>query len=179
MSQTDYARAEASQLTKRQISSLAESIAVQLDYQPGDDLADVIKKLGGKIRVEDTLFSDPEQSGSLFVNTTNDFTVVVPSHTCPSRDRFTIAHELGHYVVHYLWRCREHKLEPFRMKALRKDSDRVEWEANWFAAAFLMPHEQFSARYAACSGDVDEVADSFGVSRPAAEIRARSLGLQV
>ena len=177
MKQANLARAEASLLTKQQISALAESIATQLNYEPGGDITVTVKKLGGKVEVEETLHKDPEQSGSLYVENPNDFTIIVPTHTSPSRDRFTIAHELGHFIVHYLWRQKKHNLPPFKMMALRKDSDRVEWEANWFAAAFLMPGALFKERYAAFSGDIDDVASSFSVSRSAAEIRARSLGL--
>lgn len=177
MNQAEYARAAASHLSKPQISSLAESIAVQLGYEPCGDIVEIIKKVGGKIEIEDTLLSDPERSGSLFVRSKNDFTIIVPSHTSPSRDRFTVAHELGHYVVHYLWNFRDKDLSSFKMMALRKDSDRVEWEANWFAAAFLMPKSSFTERFHTFSGDVDQIANSFCVSRSAADIRVRSLGL--
>jgi hypothetical protein len=40
----------------------------------------------------------------------------------PDRDRFTLAHELGHLVLHS-----------------RRDSAAAEWEANRFASAILMP----------------------------------------
>jgi Zn-dependent peptidase ImmA (M78 family) len=177
MDQTDYIRAEASQLSKQQISALAESIAHQLSFEPCGDIIATVKKLGGKVEVEETLLKDPEKSGSLFVRSGNDFTIIVPTHTSPSRDRFTIAHELGHFIVHYLWRQRHHGLQPFKMMALRKDSDRVEWEANWFAAAFLMPSGIFRERFQLYGGNIDLVASAFCVSQAAAEIRARSLGL--
>jgi len=177
MSQAEYTRAEASQLTKSQISAFAESIANQLNYQPCDDILAAIAKIGGKVKIEDTLLSDPERSGSLFVDGNNDFTIIVPAHTSPSRDRFTIAHELGHFFVHYLWKCSKDGTAPFKMMALRKDSERVEWEANWFAAAFLMPSDVFRERHQALGGDIEKLASAFCVSQAAAEIRARSLGL--
>lgn len=177
MSTETYARAEASHLTKQQISSLAESVARQLGYEPCGDIADAVGKLGGRIQIEDTLLSDPEQTGSLFVESENDFRIIVPSHTSPTRDRFTVAHELGHFVVHYAWRRKQGVMAEPKMVALRRDSDRVEWEANWFAAAFLMPEEAFRARYAECQNSVDATAAAFCVSSAAAEIRARSLGL--
>ncbi len=60
--------------------------------------------MGGSVSVKDTLYEDPERSGSLYVDGPDKFKIVVPAHTSQVRDRFTIAHELGHYVVHYLWR---------------------------------------------------------------------------
>lgn len=177
MTNEAYARAEASRLTKDQISSLAESIAKQLGYKPCGDISEVVGRLGGRIEIEDTLLSDPESTGSLFVENKNNFRIIVPSHTSPTRDRFTIAHELGHFVVHYAWRKQKDLLKEDKMMALRRDSDRVEWEANWFAAAFLMPSEAFRKRHAALNGDINSVAAEFCVSSAAAEIRARSLGL--
>lgn len=177
MSAEGYARAEASGLTKRQISALAESIAEQLGYEPCSDIAEPIKKLGGRIEIEDTLLSDPQKTGSLFVEGENDFRIIVPLHTSPTRDRFTVAHELGHFIVHYAWRRRKELLANTKMVAYRRDSERVEWEANWFAAAFLMPAQPFRERFQATGGDVDAVAAAFCVSSSAAEIRVRSLGL--
>ena len=177
MDTASYARAEASHLTKQQISALAESIAAQLGYEPCGDIYEVIGKIGGSIETEDTLLLDPESTGSLFVEHKSAFKIIVPSHTSPTRDRFTIAHELGHFIVHYAWRKQKALLQDEKMMALRRDSDRVEWEANWFAAAFLMPSKKFKEHFDACGGDINSTAAAFCVSSAAAEIRARSLGL--
>ena len=56
-----------------------------------------------------------------------------------------------------------------------KSQKRAEWEANWFAAAFLMPKDNFTADYKALG--LASVAAKYGVSTTAAEIRAKSLGL--
>lgn len=172
-----YAPAAPSRLSKVSIGSLAESVAQQLNFDPTDDIAEAVKRLGGKIRYETTLLEDPSHTGSLFVDDEEQFEIVVPMHTSPTRDRFTIAHELGHYIVHYLWPRQANANLPKKMKALRKDSDRVEWEANWFAASFLMPRARFDEAFRACNGNLDILSATFGVSRPAAEVRARSLGL--
>lgn len=177
MSTSDYARAEASHLTKQQISALAESVAKQLGYEPCGSISDAIAKLGGRIEIADTLLSDPESTGSLYVDGEGDFRIIVPSHTSPTRDRFTIAHELGHFVVHYAWRKSQSELKNVKMMALRRDSERVEWEANWFAAAFLMPSDAFRKKYAELHNNVDATAAAFCVSSAAAKIRVGSLGL--
>src|SRR5690606_39240987 len=51
------------------------------------------------------------------------------------RDRFTAAHEVGHYLMHRDVPIRFHRAEGTRLKAF-VDS---EWQANRFAGALLMP----------------------------------------
>ncbi|MDA6083001.1 ImmA/IrrE family metallo-endopeptidase, partial [Escherichia coli] len=54
----------------------------------------------------------------------------------PSRIKFTLAHELGHFLLH-----KSVKKEDFNKKDVYK---RMEEEANHFASAFLLPAETFS-----------------------------------
>ncbi|WP_261516129.1 ImmA/IrrE family metallo-endopeptidase [Chelativorans petroleitrophicus] len=86
----------------------------------------------------------------------------------PNRQRFTLAHELGHYLLH-----RDHA--PFEDGLLfRSDAKNArEREANQFAALVLMPDTEF--RTALSSGDIDSVARTFGVSKQAAEYRRDSV----
>lgn len=168
-----YLDAAASGLSKAQVHEVAESFAKQFGYEPGADLAEFVHKLGGCVQIEDTLLSDPDRSGSLYVEAPDDFRIILPAHTGRARDRFTIAHELGHYVLHYLWNPEK---VGRRMMALRRGSERIEWEANWFAAAFLMPAASFKQAFMATS-DIGAIAKTFGVSVQAAELRAKSLGL--
>lgn len=178
MSSAGYVAAEPSMLTKGQVFALAESIAKQLDYKPGDDVRALVERVGGTVLVEDTLATDPNQSGSLYVEGPNKFSIIVPAHTSPKRDRFTIAHEFGHFIVHYLWRKQSGNAPSLdKMIAFRRDSQRVEWEANWFAAAFLMPSDRFREEFSRCGGDISRIALLFGVSDSAAEVRANQLGL--
>src|SRR5213595_2207529 len=79
----------------------------------------------------------------------------------PARRRFTLAHELGHWVCQCLegteapvfCRAEEVSLDP-AVKALER-------EANVFAAELLMPEDEVRA---ACKGDPDASAERFGVS---------------
>jgi len=59
----------------------------------------------------------------------------------------------------------------------RYGSDRTEWEANWFAAALLMPEEQFRSDISTANGNIATVAKNYGVSLIAAKIRAEALGI--
>lgn len=172
-----YSPAVESRLSKPQVYKFAESIAQQLNFAGGDDIHALVERMGGIVQIEDTLLSDPEHTGSLYVDGPSKFRIVVPSHTSPERDRFTVAHELGHYVLHYLWAKKKNPTISDRVVAFRRGSERIEWEANWFAAAFLMPEASFRVVYAEKSGDIRLVADHFLVSTAAAEVRAKGLGL--
>ncbi|WP_245443046.1 ImmA/IrrE family metallo-endopeptidase [Methylobacterium terrae] len=99
------------------------------------------------------------------------------------RDRFTIAHELGHLFLHYAMIVRNFPgAMMIATRWVKEDNDdlkRAEWEANWFAAAFLMPAAKFKKCLEENDGHVNVVAVQFGVSPKAAEVRAQSLGLFV
>ncbi|MCE2564175.1 ImmA/IrrE family metallo-endopeptidase [Komagataeibacter sp. FNDCF1] len=55
------------------------------------------------------------------------------------------------------------------------DQRRAEWEANWFAAAFLMPETAFRRAYHVSANQAKAI---FKVSLPAIEARARSLKIR-
>lgn len=171
-----YVDAEPVLLSKKSVNQIAGTVAKNLEYRSAKDIDDIVKNLGGRIIVKDTLTEDPEASGSLFVDSENSFTIYLPAHIGPLRNRFTIAHELGHYILHYLWPKNVMKREMVPLRALRKGTERVEWEANWFASGFLMPEEDFRREFHK-NPSIDALAELFQVSRTAAEIRAKSLDL--
>lgn len=170
-----YEPARPSLLPKAQIQKIAESASFKLRKEKDSDLFDVVEAMGGSVSIEETLLADPTRAGSLFVDGPGKFKIIVPSHTSPERDQFTIAHEFGHYVLHYLWQKARDPEYPDRIYALRRGSDRIEWEANWFAASFLMPEKQFESVFQEYSGNLSRIADHFFVSFKAAEIRARDI----
>ena len=168
-------RAKPSNLSKSAIEKLSEEIARELDFTKDSDLIDLVTELGGLVSVSDE-WQDNESAGSLIVKSPTRFEIRVPSHTSVERDRFTIAHELGHYFVHYLLAGMASE-ENIVFEARRYGSKREEWEANWFAAAFLMPENEFRTTFAEFHKNIVSVARNFEVSRGAAETRAKSLGL--
>lgn len=172
-----YERAKPSGLSKAQIFQIAEGISRRLGYRPGEDIHAIVRELGGRVSVETTLLEDPEHTGSLYVNAPGDFEIIVPSHTSLVRDRFTIAHELGHYYLHYLLARQRGWFTDEKVVALRRGSNRIEWEANWFAAGFLMPADDYEAIHAEARCDLYRVAQEFDVSIRAAEVRASDLGI--
>ena len=91
------------------------------------------------------------------------------------RHRFTIAHELGHWICHA--RGLDDAPTYCRSQDLAEDADRaLEREANVFGAELLMPEGAVREAWAA-SGDRDELASRFGVSALAAQWRLYSFGL--
>jgi hypothetical protein len=91
------------------------------------------------------------------------------------RHRFTIAHELGHWICH----AKDMAEEPTfcRAKDISQDADRtLEREANVFGAELLMPEAAVRAAWAAFP-DAGAVASRFEVSALAAQWRLYSFGL--
>ena len=171
----EYSTPKASGLSKAAVSDLGEHVAKQLNFEPGDDIFDVVTRLGGEIHYQDFWELD-QASGSVVIDGESDFKIYLAKHTSVERDRFTIAHEIGHYVVHFLW-PRKHGETITKLAAARYGSDRAEWEANWFAAAFLMPVDAFTKAAEEEDYNIGAVAERFHVSYAAAEVRWRALGL--
>lgn len=82
------------------------------------------------------------------------------------RDRFTAAHELGHYIMHRSVPIVFHRTEQGQLKSYL-DS---EWQANTFAGHLLMPRHLLMT----CQS-LDEVARRFGVSLQAASVQNRKM----
>lgn len=154
-------------LTKREVEELAEQVGKLAGFEIGDDLTYIVERLGGRISYQN-IDDWVDEDGSIFVHEEGDFDITLPHYTSPLRDRFTIAHELGHYFLHS-------NQGEIPIIAYRKGTGRLEWEANWFAASLLMPRRDFEM---ALRGDsLAAVASQFGVSIDAARVRKESLGV--
>lgn len=105
------------------------------------------------------------------------------------RQRFTIAHELGHYVLHGLEKVHyDDKSRGFqvhlRSPVSSEGSDRLEIEANAFAAELLMPAAFLEKDLADVSHlDVvdedpifNELVEKYGVSKRSMTLRLSHLG---
>lgn len=163
-----------SRATKKAIWNFAEEQRKRAKISNGFELSDLIIKNGGHISYID--FIDEDQTDAIVIEPNGDFLIRISSYTGALRDNFTIAHELGHKLLH--WPLIRKMYPGNGMKATRRvdsrDQDlvRCEWEANWFASAFLMPSEEFKDAYK--KGMASQI---FGVTEAAAEVRAKSLGL--
>ena len=137
---------------------------------PGERGVECFERLGGFVHYIGAHDSFFENDGSLQVWGPGNFEIRISGLTGVERDRFTIAHEIGHYVLH----SRGGK-KPIR--AARCGSDRVEWEANWFASALLMPAADFRRTCEMYANNLSRVAARYLVSPKAAEIRMKALNI--
>jgi len=159
--------------SKRAIDELGELAAKRLGYEPGGDLVGIVNKLGGEV-----LYGPVDRTGStgfLEVPRTEElaegeprFRIVLSPYPGEYRNRFTIAHELAHYFLHS-------KAGQLPLYATRQAGSRVEWEANWFAAAFLMPADEFAKEWNLRRGRIGHLINRFLVSGGAIEIRRDTL----
>ena len=159
-------------MTEEEIEYLGSGLRKQVDEQlKGINNVTLLLKifveaLGGKI----VGTRDPEffevNGGSLLIKDKNNFLIRLPMDTSPLRDNFTLAHELGHYFMHYK------EGDGVKLFA-RFGNDEKEIEANRFAAAFLMPKDEFIKVSKRCKNYVPFIAAHFQVSTDAVEERLK------
>jgi Zn-dependent peptidase ImmA (M78 family) len=168
----------------------AEREAVRLLGETGQqralpvDVEAIARHLGAQIVAEHL---DRTVSGMLYRD--DDHVVIGVNAAHPERRRrYTIAHELGHLVLH---KGRplvvDHVRVNFRDANSSTATDYEEIQANAFAAELLMPHDQVIANARpAFEGPesrseaivVRDLADGFDVSEQAMEYRLINLGLR-
>lgn len=90
----------------------------------------------------------------------------------PRRQRFTIAHELGHYALGHGERPRDNARD-FSLAA----PDGIEISANRFAAELLMPGPRVWAAVNGGKRRVEDLANYFDVSEVAMGLRLKHLGI--
>lgn len=91
------------------------------------------------------------------------------------RQRFTIAHELGHFMLH------RNKSALFEDKVFFRavEKDNMEYAANSFAALLLMPESRVRKAVNDGMRNIGALADRFGVSSPAMKARVVELGYKL
>ena len=101
--------------------------------------------------------------------------ITVSSIDHPERQRFTLAHELGHHFMNHGDR---HRKDTFGAPPNNPEDRRKEWEANEFAAALLMPKKSIDLVIEKMEHPtVSKLADVFNVSEQAMRIRLQRLGI--
>jgi Zn-dependent peptidase ImmA (M78 family) len=130
---------------------------------------------------------DDEISGMIYIR--DDIPIIgVNSLHRPNRQRFTIAHEIGHLVLHRELMTREVHIDR-QFNVLRRDNksatgiEKVEKEANQFAAELTMPLAFLGKAIGDHKIDIDDVvfiralAQQFKMSEDAMKIRMVNLFL--
>lgn len=129
------------------LNLIAKSIGLNVEYFPfPDEISGLLKKEVGVIGINEN------------------------QH--PRRQRFTLAHEIGHYIL-------GHNIIDNRDLIDDTDTDTssvTEREANYFASTLLMP-ASLVKQEAKKEMNIKSLSESFGVSEQAMTIRILELGL--
>ena len=170
------------QLLRNRINNLADEVRNIFNISsPVQDIEGVVNMLGGELvedyKLENCADAKIEKVGKVF-------RITVSEEQPITRKRFSIAHELGHLFLHMgycidddLWDSNEDN------KFFRSLSGEKEYQAHEFAAAFLMPKDEFKDEMARNFDmknfvyDMEKVAEHFNVSVEAAINRGRWLNI--
>lgn len=170
--------------SRKHIQQLANSLIGKNPQAPIKiDL--IIKSQGLKL----VPYDEDGVSGILMIEK-NTATIGYAKRESPERQRFTKAHELGHFMLHRggnLFIDKDFKTM-YRPSTSGPSTEWQEWEANEFAACILMPEDLVRAEMKKVhigyndevSGEswIEKLAEKFQVSVSAMTIRVSRLGLQ-
>lgn len=147
-----FAEMQNIQIFPLDVGAIAEKFNIEIDYVPLED----------------------DGSGILYKEEgTDTWAMQINEEHHPNRQRYTIAHELGHFCLHrYFASSFEDKIF-FR----GGESSKMEWQANEFASEILMPEQKFRKLVRSGVRQVEALAKEFKVSTLALRIRAKNLGM--
>lgn len=145
---------------------------------PIQNINDVVTALDG--RVEESIDIDYMSDGSIRKQD-NGFVIYVSPFQSAERRKFTIAHELGHLFLHMGYRINSDLWNKQKNATYYRTGDSLmEYQANEFAAALLMPkkaYKEIMDQYTIGNEvETDKIASYFGVSISAASNRGKFLG---
>ncbi len=156
-----------------------EALNIIKQKHPGIDFSDIdntksvfqVGKLCELLNLEVLFAKLKSGTAGYFDHTTK--TIFVNDDYPATRNLFTIAHEIGHYILHDGSNNRYDEYFNYTPEERKR-----EYEANDFAGKLLMSEDKFIAIFKSYGyGDIKKIADIFGVSKIACEIRAFNLGL--
>ncbi|MFH1982973.1 MAG: ImmA/IrrE family metallo-endopeptidase [Pseudomonadota bacterium] len=135
-----------------------------------------------EVRVHNAKFSEEDKSG-VVTKREGNIIIYLDYDDSPARKRFTIAHEIGHLVLH-MQAADDYEIidteDNFRSipnsDGKWSKERKMEWEANTFAAALLMDEELVRSEWEHTK-DLGLLAWKFQVSESAMAIRLSSLNL--
>lgn len=162
------------------INTIATMVRQVFDIEvPIQNMASVVTNLGGRIEESNDLSLVAD--GAVKKEGENGFVICVPKDQIETRRNFTVAHEIGHLFLHMGYKVNEALwAEQDENPYYRKGTTEDEYQANEFAAAFLMPEEEYGQKLRELTTDgmvnIHEVADYFNVSVEAATNRGKFLG---
>lgn len=166
----------------------------EFQIEPPIDVEKIVRLLDVKLD-EKVDFNDISTAGSVSIKDSHARIWVNPlENDYEPRRRFTLAHEIGHLVLHIDPDVGVREFIDTKKTLNRKDSywDSKEYEANNFAAQLLMPlalikkhgisvidryKERFDVQTVPVTAFVSEMASLFKVSEPAMKYRLKNVGI--
>ncbi len=171
---------------RQTINEQAEKLYEMMDLDFNFSIDDVVHQLDGEFRVNSELDACVEAK---IIATEDNLRFIIESpkelnYTGPNT-RFAIAHEIGHLFLHMLdFNDNDDDYKICGEFHRGKDgSSLTEWEAEEFAAAFLMPQSIFQSEVDAVWADdtvehkITELANKFGVPFKSIITRGKGLGI--
>ena len=158
-------------ITIEDYASFIKNLAIKMVGEEKDVsvfLKNFIFAINGKINVLKEPNEYEKNGGSLIIKEDKSFVINLPPYTSPLRDNFTIAHELGHYFIHYMNNNMERTF-------YRYGNDAKEVSANYFAACFLMPKDDFQKYEQEYKGSILQLSAHFQVPISAIQYRLELL----
>ncbi len=158
---------------QNEIDQTVESLKLRtgLSY-PQNNLLDFAKELQAEVFFTDLPKTDADTEIDGVIKWENGGAkILLNSSYSPTRKTFTLAHELGHFLLHP--NQEKLRIDSFNYKDNTVES-LEETEANYFAATLLMPKDQF-IKVISTTGDIGAAAQYFGVSEIAVKNRLKWL----
>lgn len=138
---------------------------------PEDSLLDIVKGLDIEVKVADfEKYAEVVSGMILHDKESKKPTIYLNERNSRERQTFTLAHELGHYLLHDGAKLR---IDKYNYSTNSKEA-LEEIEANYFAASLLMPQERFEQTLKLAT-TLKQIARYFGVSESAVRNRIRWL----
>lgn len=130
-------------------------------------LGSMAKELGIEVKKSPAL---PRNISGKITKLPTGYEIKINKYESLARQRFTLAHELAHFLLH---RDEIDRLGEIADNVLYRSgaSETIEYEANRLAAQIIMPDDAISERQKAIGNNIDQLAKEFGVSKAVVEIR--------
>ncbi len=162
-------------LPSQEYLNLAPEVRAEIDEYLSEypvKLGSIAKRLGVKV----LLSTLPRGTSGQIGQENGDFVIRINRHEAKHRQRFTLAHELAHFLLH---RDRVEAANGWSENVLLRAPDQpmqIEYEANRLASDLVIPSAQLSEATAEYSGPmtpevIEDLARRFGVSTAAIEIK--------
>lgn len=166
----------------RKVNRIGEALYNAMGQKPGFDIEKIVEKLGGRVVFASSDHFDAGIDAKIEImddRSDTEFQITCRKEPDEEYRRFCIAHEIGHLFLHMMGKDDKGEVRIIKNEFYRNNTylDFCEWEAEEFAASFLMPEQEFRIQVENKKGDVDKIAKLFRVSSQSVIMRCKRLGM--